>query len=226
VELSRTFLKSRADIDLGEPLPDSFKQGLVKTRWPGRCQTVQDPAYPRTTWFLDGAHTHESLEYSVKWFAAPDTGLREKNNRRILIFNCTSGRSGGSFLGGMLGNIAEQLELYKSEETSGAFFDTVIFCTNVTYADGHFKGDLTSRSIETTETSLVKVQSELAAAWLSLIPEFPTNNVHVLPSIEHAIRVVREAQSEANEGVDVLVAGSLHLVGGVIEVAGLSRVAL
>ena len=40
----------------------------------------------------------------------------------------------------MLKNTAEQLELYKSEETSSGFFDTVVFCTNVTYADGNFKG--------------------------------------------------------------------------------------
>jgi len=107
------------------------------------------------------------------------------------------------------------------------FFDTVIFCTNVTYAGGHFKGDLTSRSIETAGTNPVKVQNELAAIWLSLIPEFPTNDVHVLPSIEHAIRVVEGIRSDAGgEGVDVLVVGSLHLVGGVIEVAGLADVAL
>ena len=86
--------------------------------------------------------------------------------------------------------------------------------------------DLTSRSIETADTSPVKVQNELAAAWLSLIPEFSTSNVHVLPSIEHAIRVVRGVGAEGDGGVDVLVAGSLHLVGGVIEVAGLSDVAL
>lgn len=86
--------------------------------------------------------------------------------------------------------------------------------------------DLTSRSIETAGTSPVKVQNELAAAWLSLIPEFPTSNVHVLPSVEHAIGVVRGVESGSDERVDVLVAGSLHLVGGVIEVAGLSSVAL
>ena len=40
----------------------------------------------------------------------------------------------------MIKNTAEQLELHKSDETSDAFFGTVIFCTNVTYADGHFKG--------------------------------------------------------------------------------------
>lgn len=88
--------------------------------------------------------------------------------------------------------------------------------------------DLTSRAVATADTSPVKTQSELAAAWKSLIPEFPADNIHVLPSIEHAIRVVREVGLEegGEGGADILVAGSLHLVGGVVEVAGLSEVAL
>lgn len=39
----------------------------------------------------------------------------------------------------MFKNMTEQLELYKSDETSHAFFDIAIFCTNVTYVDGSFK---------------------------------------------------------------------------------------
>ena len=150
----------------------------------------------------------------------------------------------------MLKNMNEQFKAHKSEETSGTFFDTTIFCTNVTYADGSFKRgssffpflspaassltvspgvDLVSGSIETVDADMdpVKLQRSLAAIWLSLIPEFPRDNVHILPSIEHAIRVVRGIESEGEgEGVDVLVTGSLHLVGGVIEVAGLSDAAL
>ena len=72
----------------------------------------------------------------------------------------------------------------------------------------------------------MKVQSELAVAWLSLIPDFPANNIHVSPSIEHAIRVVREIESRESKGGDVIVTGSLRLVGGVIKVAGLSGVTL
>lgn len=71
-------------------------------------------------------------------------------------------------------------------------------------------------------------QRQLAAAWSEVVPSYPAENVHVLPSIEHALRVVRGF--EASEGspidVQVLVSGSLHLVGGVIEVAGLSDIAL
>ena len=72
----------------------------------------------------------------------------------------------------------------------------------------------------------LKTQRELADAWAALVPFFPQDRVHVLPSIEHAVNVVRKLGASGEQPVDVLVAGSLHLVGGVIEVAGLSDVAL
>jgi hypothetical protein len=62
------------------------------------------------------------------------------NPIRVLIFNCTHGRSGASFLETVLAKVATQLQLYGSAEAPHAFFDKVVFCTNVTYADGHFKG--------------------------------------------------------------------------------------
>lgn len=82
--------------------------------------------------------------------------------------------------------------------------------------------DLDSRSIPESELQQLKTQHELADAWHALAPAFPKENVHVLPSIEHAVSVIREQSGP----IDVLVAGSLHLVGGVIEVAGLSERAL
>ena len=78
-----------------------------------------------------------------------------------------------------------------------------------------------------TEKQTLAPQRELGSAWSELVPSFPDENVHILPSVEHALRNVRgleEAHPDAD--VQVLVAGSLHLVGGVIEVAGLAEVAL
>jgi folylpolyglutamate synthase len=71
----------------------------------------------------------------------------------------------------------------------------------------------------------MKIQTELAEAWSTLAPSFPKSSIHVLPSIEHAIRTVHGLQT-SDRPVSVLVTGSLHLVGGVIEVAGLAGVAL
>jgi len=105
------------------------------------------------------------------------------------------------------------------------FFDVVIFCTNVTHADGHSKGDLTEVAMRDSERLELEPQHQLAEAWSSVIPEFPSENIHVLPSIEHAIGVIRDLETGGSD-VQVLVAGSLHLVGGVIEVARLGNVAL
>lgn len=76
-----------------------------------------------------------------------------------------------------------------------------------------------------SERLKLEPQRQLAAAWSSVIPEFLSENIHVLPSIEHAHRVIRALETKGTD-LQVLVAGSLHLVGGVIEVAGLGDVAL
>ena len=65
----------------------------------------------------------------------------------------------------------------------------------------------------------MKNQEELREAFLTLNPRFASEKVHVLPSIESAVQVIR--QLEKSEKLDVLVTGSLHLVGGVMEVVGL-----
>ncbi|KAH9006929.1 Mur ligase [Lactarius hatsudake] len=227
VLLSRKFLQSKGQTTPQAALPSSFVEGLKDAKWPGRCQTVNDPMYPSTVWFLDGAHTVESLACCIEWFVSPIAALKEaeRNPSRALIFNCTRGRSGQSFLGVVLEKIAAQLQLHGSSESPDTFFDKVVFCANVTYADGRFKGDLTSMSIPEDDLAQLKTQQELAAAWKSLLPTFPNENVHVLPSIEHAVRAVRDETSNGRP-VEVLTTGSLHLIGGLIEVAGLSEVAL
>jgi len=90
----------------------------------------------------------------------------------------------------------------------------------------HAFPDLTTRAIDPMDLVELKTQQALASAWFTLSPTFPPSQVHVLPSIEHAITLVEQLQSEGGGASQVLVTGSLHLVGGVIEVAGLSGVAI
>ncbi|KAF9569338.1 FolC bifunctional protein [Agrocybe pediades] len=232
VELARSFLQTKdsnsAEV---EGLTASFKEGLVETKWPGRCQTIPDPKREDITWYLDGAHTVESLQCCVQWFVTPGIGVSAADanktpseESRVLIFNCTSGRSGDSFLGTVKDGIRSQLALHGLKENDVAnFFKHVIFCANVTYADGHFKGDLTTKAISESDLAGLKTQQALALAWTSLFPAFPAERVHVLPSIENAVKVVENVPELP---LKVLVTGSLHLVGGVVEVAGLSEAAL
>ena len=58
-------------------LSDSFIDGLKEARWPGRCQTVRDPQDDKSFWYLDGAHTVESLTCCGEWFVAPGLGIKE-----------------------------------------------------------------------------------------------------------------------------------------------------
>ncbi|KAF9057696.1 FolC bifunctional protein [Panaeolus papilionaceus] len=215
VELSKAFLEAKGGMTFKDSImPQSFQEGLANAKWPGRCQTIVDSKRPNTTWYLDGAHTVESLKFCAEWFATPGVGVLSKDSKQILVFNCTSGRSGESFL-----QIIKETILAKLEKSfmELPFFDEVIFCTNVTYADGHFKGDLATKAVSPDD---LKVQVALEAAWKNLYPEFPHDKIHVLPSIEHAVKAIEMVPTDSP--VHILVTGSLHLVGGVIEAAGLS----
>jgi len=145
---------------------------------------------------------------------------------RILIFNCTSGRSGDDFLGTIRNKLTDQLRIHCREDQPEYFFDQVIFCTNVTYAEGHFKSDLATLAMPQSDLEELKTQHQLAAVWSKLHPSYPLDCIHVLPSVEHAVKEVEASKSNSDNLTQVLVTGSLHLVGGLIEVAGLSEVAL
>lgn len=157
-----------------------------------------------------------------------------RHSLRVLILNCTSGRSEATFLATI------KKSLTTGNLNDSAFFDHVIFSTNVTY-DGNSRSgawqsaqcsphsklhsilDLTTKEALTVELS---PQQALSVAWSSLFPDFNPSHIHVLPSIERAIREVERISTISSKPVQVLVTGSLHLVGGVIEVAGLSELAL
>lgn len=59
------------------PLPSPIVSGLESARWPGRCQTEPDPLLggDKVRWFLDGAHTVESLKCCGEWFREDALGM-------------------------------------------------------------------------------------------------------------------------------------------------------
>lgn len=138
VGLARHFLKlhpgSTSSTSMeSEDLPETFKKALAETKWPGRCQLVSD-ANGQTRWLLDGAHTTESLTSCGQW--AFNTS--EDKSPSVLIFNCSGGRAAESLLGSLLDAGAKVRG--KTVQELGSEFEEVVFCTNVTYANGNFKG--------------------------------------------------------------------------------------
>ncbi|BBN12887.1 folylpolyglutamate synthase [Marchantia polymorpha subsp. ruderalis] len=112
-------------------LPESYVRGLEKTRWPGRADIVEDnldlrdeePSlekgsfkFGRLQFFLDGAHSPESMEACGKWFCDEvevDKKLKKANNKlsngitntngdviyqRVLLFGCMPRRDPVSLL--------------------------------------------------------------------------------------------------------------------------------
>jgi folylpolyglutamate synthase len=83
VYLARSFLQSKILFNDDGNFPESFITGLKKTKWPGRCQTIDDPRREKVAWYLDGAHTTESLDCCMQWFVSPGVGLQSDQVRYV-----------------------------------------------------------------------------------------------------------------------------------------------
>lgn len=137
VSLAKKWLEECRGIEFNKDqrIPEGFHEGLKKVVWPGRGQRlpIANTKYAskvaddkNVTWFLDGAHTVESLGVCTEWFK---NTINNNDVSRILVFNCTNGRDGPRLL-----SIVSQLQ------NSAAKFDHVVFTTNVTFREGYTTG--------------------------------------------------------------------------------------
>ncbi|KAF2218941.1 putative tetrahydrofolylpolyglutamate synthase [Elsinoe ampelina] len=202
-------------IDQSSPLPAKFITGLEQVHFGGRCETRKDTP-SNLTWHIDGGHTLESIEMAGRWFSSHSTCTSAP---RILIFNQQSrdARSLALKLHSTLTSAISSSPATAEKEPKGPF-SHAIFCTNTTYKQGGFKPDLTSINTNAKDVELLSVQNKLAETWREVDP---TCEVEVLKTVEEAVERAREVAKAAKEEegeTKVLVTGSLHLVGGVIEV--------
>ncbi|RPB12953.1 folylpolyglutamate synthase [Morchella conica CCBAS932] len=183
-----------------EVLPERFRKGLEEVVWPGRCQVKVEG---NVEWCIDGAHTVESLSVAGEWFS----GRVDKNatTTRVLIFNQQTRDSTA-----LICSLATSLAAVSP-------FDHAIFCTNVTWKDAGYKADLVSMNTNPTQVSELQVQKTLEAAWKEQTAAWRKQaETHVVATIEGAVGVVGELSAKGE--VQVFVTGSLHLVGGLLEV--------
>ncbi|SAM84492.1 related to tetrahydrofolylpolyglutamate synthase (met6+) [Ustilago bromivora] len=234
LELVNAYLESEAgramfkdSASRADALADWQKKGLEDARWPGRCQTVPTARkYLGLTWYLDGAHTTDSLSVCLGWFTAiQQKHAAEKRNKRIFVFNCTNGRSAHELLSAVLDAVEKGLGGDSAPTLDGSkyalakdYFDEAIFTTNITFEGGGWSSELTSKLLDDSDLVNLTVQKQLAETWKELVPGSSTE-VKITPSIQamhnHVVKIGGE-QVKAGAGVDCLVSGSLHLVGGVM----------
>ena len=217
IAISQHFLTQRGFPNITtSPLNDKFKQGLKDVRWGGRCETRHEPGI---TWCIDGGHTLESIELIGKWFAehinsqqtAITNSLSKQRTecKRVLIFNQQK-RDANALVRALHATLAQAL----GDENP---FTHAIFCTNTTFKATGFTPDLMSVNTNAEEVKELVVQQGLARAWEETDPG---TDVKVVRTIEEAVKIVKDvAKGRKGEGdVTVLVTGSLHLVGGLLEV--------
>ncbi|XP_012944071.1 folylpolyglutamate synthase, mitochondrial, partial [Aplysia californica] len=118
--------------ELDEPTVKGIGEGLCSCVWPGRAQTIRRPAL---TYYLDGAHTLESIEVCSSWFKKEaDREVSSVKGRvaRILIFNITGDRDAEALL-----SCLQECD-----------FDAAVFCTNqVSVLDSYNKADQLNKTI-------------------------------------------------------------------------------
>lgn len=67
IALAEEALKKTHALDFSaDPLPTEFVDGIEQTVFRGRCEVKTESA---VTWYIDGAHTADSLRVSSEWFA-------------------------------------------------------------------------------------------------------------------------------------------------------------
>lgn len=186
-------------------------QGLRDVKWAGRCETRREK---NLTWFIDGGHTLESIRLAGQWYANTqllkpgNSGtIPTKSTQQFLIFNQQT-------------RDARALARALHETLSATLSDThpfthAIFCTNTTFKEMGFKPDLMSVNTNSSDVEELKVQKELAEEWKVIDGKA---QVSVVKTIEEAVDLVRGAALQTDGQVTALVTGSLHLVGGLLEV--------
>ncbi|KAF2857022.1 bifunctional protein folC [Plenodomus tracheiphilus IPT5] len=197
-------------------LPPEFIRGLERVRWAGRCEIRREK---NVAWHIDGAHTLESIHVTGQWFceqleSASLEAASQHKMPRILIFNQQTRDA----------NALAQA-LYTALQSSIALgftspFSHVIFTTNQTFNQG-YKPDLVSMNTNQQDVDSLAVQKALASTWSEIDA---SAEVRVLRTIEEAVAAARAVARDHAKGAGrdaeamVLVTGSLHLVGGALEV--------
>ncbi|KAI8359321.1 Mur ligase [Mortierella sp. GBAus27b] len=192
-------------------IPKEFIKGLSSASWPGRGQIIVRDDRPKIKWFFDGAHTAESIQVCAAWFKEATLSNSQGSVKRLLVFNCTGQRDGDKLL--------EPLAKIQSQ----VHFDGAVFTPTITFASSTYSGDLVNNTV--APDLELKTQRTLEACWVKQVglaagseKQMEVKTV-VLPSIEHTVNWIDSfVKSEAGNGVDqiqVLVTGSLHLIGGV-----------
>lgn len=175
----------------GFTVPTTFIYGLRFCVWPGRSQVVKVDS---TTYFIDGAHTPKSLQCCVEWYLTEREHRGKYKVLRVLVFHCTADRSPESLLPFL----------------KDCGFDAAVFCPAQVYPTIDEHSDQTNYNQSRIEEMLKVKRNSLVWKTVSL----KTSVTKEFDCISKAFEWLESFKKTHETGVEVLVTGSLHLVGG------------
>lgn len=165
---------------------DKVATALANCKWPGRTQILRTSV---ADFFLDGAHTVESINNCVLWF----NKTSRKTSTKFLIFNISGDR-----------DFSNLLKLLKPLD-----FDKAYFAPN-------YAGVASIEDLNATNCALINKQMEKCkkhCEWWGEGSVLKNNVAEVLFDIK------RHAPLQIGDGkVEILVTGSLHLIGALLTI--------
>lgn len=158
---------------------------LANCKWPGRTQILSTSV---ADFFLDGAHTVESISNCVSWFMK----VSRKTSPKFLIFNISGDRNSQKFI-----------DLLKPLN-----FDRVYFAPN--YAGVTSVEELSNYALIDEQRKKCKKHCELWGENSIL-----KNSV---AEVLYDIKRHASSRMDSHDKVEVLVTGSLHMIGAILAI--------
>lgn len=166
--------------------------GLERFNWPGRYQIVERA---NKTFYLDGAHTIESIEGCVKWFKK---ATFQSNSEKCLILYITGQRN----IERLLKPIVEDLCLEK------VIISPFVVATKPLITD--------STVINTVELECLAKCKQIASVFNETQSSKRSLSVQTKAVVVSSVSEAIGSLSSPDKQYDVLITGSLYLIGAAL----------
>lgn len=182
--------------EIGKPfnIPDWMCFAIESCYWPGRSQVVTEG---NATWLLDGAHTPKSMEACSEWAAEEIEHMKKKDVKKILLFQCTADRCPSTLI----------------QYLKPLGISQIVSCPTQLYSSLDKSAD--STNLNASRDEQMEKANQCVKSWKdSMNNDVAENQMKVFDCISGAFEFIEN--EAASQEVLVLVTGSLHLVGGVL----------
>ena len=185
-------------------LPQDYIKGLESVEWPGRSQIVESEDGPNKglRFYIDGAHTPESMVACADWFS-DESISRGSELQRVLLFNCMKERDPAVLLPILSQRLQER----------GIKFHQALFVPPESQYS-HLQGTVAAEP-QGSELRDLSWQIGMKSIWEERSLGSQPSTVIPIPSLPLAIEWLRNNSSRSSK-VHILCTGSLYLVGDLL----------